>query len=75
MDRDKDGQQKKAKLIISLVKHENFQQNIEKFEKIKAENDHALGARKAAKIIEKETQWDPSSLDIASEWAMSQLKR
>lgn len=47
MEREKDGQQKKAKLIIRLVKHENFDENIEKFEKIKAENDTALGARKA----------------------------
>jgi hypothetical protein len=47
MEREKDGQQKKAKLIIRLVKHENFEENIAKFEKIKAENDQALGARKA----------------------------
>lgn len=48
MEREKDGQQKKAKLIIRLVKHDNFDANIEKFEQIKKENDTALGARKAA---------------------------
>ena len=39
MEREKDGQQKKAKLFIRLVKHADFQKNIDEFEKIKAENE------------------------------------
>jgi hypothetical protein len=46
MEREKDGQQKKAKLIIRLVKHADFEENFKKFEEIKAANDKALGAKK-----------------------------
>ena len=41
MERDREGQSKKAKLFIRLEKHEDFQKNIAKFEAIKAENDKA----------------------------------
>ena len=51
MERDRDGQAKKAKLFIRLEKHEQFNENIEKFEKIKAENEKALGARKGAETV------------------------
>ena len=49
MEREKDGQQKKAKLFIRLVKHEDFEKNISEFEKIKAENE-----AKKAEIATKE---------------------
>ena len=39
MEREKDGQQKKAKLFIRLEKHADFDANIANFEKIKAENE------------------------------------
>ena len=39
MEREKDGQQKKAKLFIRLEKHADFDANIASFEKIKAENE------------------------------------
>lgn len=48
MEREKDGQQKKAKLFIRLEKHADFDANIANFEKIKAENEKAVGAKKAA---------------------------
>ena len=43
---DRDGQAKKAKLFITLVKHANFEENMKKFEEIKAENDKLAGANK-----------------------------
>lgn len=51
MDRkenDKEGQAKKAKLFIKLVKHADFEINYENFEKIRAENDKATGGKKNA---------------------------
>ena len=36
---EKDYHQKKAKIFIKLSKHANFAKNIERFEKIKAENE------------------------------------
>ena len=38
-EKEAPGQQKKAKLFIKLIKHEDFHKNIESFEKIKAENE------------------------------------
>ena len=55
MDRkenDKDGQAKKAKLFIKLVKHTDFQKNYDNFEKIRAENDKATGGKKATPAVE-----------------------
>lgn len=39
MEREKDGQAKKAKLFIRLEKHADFQKNYDNFEKIRAENE------------------------------------
>lgn len=49
MEREKDGQQKKAKLFIRLEKHADFDANIANFEKIKAENEKAQ-PKKAAEV-------------------------
>ena len=46
MEREKDGQQKKAKLFIRLEKHADFEQNYANFEQIKAQNDK--GSKKTA---------------------------
>jgi hypothetical protein len=46
MEREKDGQQKKAKLFIRLEKHEDFEKNYANFELIKAQNDK--GPKKTA---------------------------
>lgn len=51
MDRkenDKEGQAKKAKLFIKLVKHADFEKNYENFEKIRAENDKVTGGKKSS---------------------------
>lgn len=48
MEREKDGQQKKAKLFIRLEKHADFDANIANFEKIKAENEKNQPAKKVA---------------------------
>ena len=37
------GEGKKAKLFITLKKHPNFQENMEKFNKIREENDKLKG--------------------------------
>ena len=47
MEREKDGQAKKAKLFVRLEKHENFEENYKKFEEIKDAN----AKNKAAKEI------------------------
>ena len=47
MEREKDGQAKKAKLFIRLEKHDNFDENYKKFEEIKEVNQK----NKAAKEI------------------------
>ena len=49
MERERDGQAKKAKLFIRLEKHADFEKNYENFEKIRAENEKATGGRKTEK--------------------------
>jgi hypothetical protein len=39
MEREKEGQAKKAKLFVRLEKHADFEQNYKNFEAIRAEND------------------------------------
>jgi hypothetical protein len=39
MEREKDGQAKKAKLFIRLEKHQDFEQNYKNFEAIRAQNE------------------------------------
>ena len=46
MEREKDGQAKKAKLFIRLEKHANFEENYKKFEEIKEANNKTKGATK-----------------------------
>lgn len=58
MEREKDGQAKKAKLFIRLVKHADFQKNYDKFEAIRAENDK----NKAPKTAEVTQAWAHESL-------------
>ena len=55
MEREKDGQQKKAKLFIRLEKHEDFDKNIAEFERIKAENEKNQ-PKKAPEAVETTAQ-------------------
>lgn len=48
MERERDGQAKKAKLFIRLEKHADFEKNYENFEKIRAENEKTTGGKKTA---------------------------
>ena len=78
MDRkenDKDGQAKKAKLFIKLVKHADFQKNYDNFEKIRAENDKATGGKKATPATEADWEWMKSPHDLAYErsWRFEEL--
>ena len=41
----KDGQAKKAKLFITLTKHEDFEENMRKFNEIKEENEKLQAAK------------------------------
>jgi hypothetical protein len=48
MEREKDGQAKKAKLFVRLTKHADFAKNYENFEKIRAENEKTRPPRVTA---------------------------
>ena len=52
MERERDGQAKKAKLFIRLEKHADFEKNYENFEKIRADNEKATGGKKTAPATE-----------------------
>jgi hypothetical protein len=45
MEREKDGQAKKAKLFIRLEKSDNFEENYKKFEEIKEANQKSKAAK------------------------------
>ncbi len=49
MEREKDGQAKKAKLFIRLTKHQDFEKNYKNFEAIRAENDKNKPAKAETK--------------------------
>ena len=46
---ERDGDSKKAKLFITLDKHPKFEENMKKFEEIKAENDKLVGNKEETK--------------------------